>query len=114
MQKFLLFCQHLPKLTFIFQTMRLAGPDLRSVLCEGTDLDQYVQFNSQAEKQAFQDVSCSLTPQQLINAQRVLLQNLDPRKVVSSFYPGPHTQKHSFYKNKMRRIALLIETKAVQ
>ncbi|XP_070849905.1 phospholipid-transporting ATPase ABCA1-like [Chaetodon trifascialis] len=57
--------------------------NLRSILCEGTDLDQYVQFSSQAEKQAFQNVSCSLTPQQLINTQRVLLQNLDARKVLS-------------------------------
>ncbi|KAM9335582.1 phospholipid-transporting ATPase ABCA1 [Symphorus nematophorus] len=57
--------------------------NLRSILCEGTDLDQYVQFSSQAEKEAFQNVSCSLTPQQLINTQQVLLQNLDPRKVLS-------------------------------
>lgn len=56
---------------------------LRSILCEGTDLDQYVQFSSQAEKEAFQNVSCSLTPQQLINAQQVLLRNLNGRKVLS-------------------------------
>uniref|UniRef100_I3JKY4 P-type phospholipid transporter n=1 Tax=Oreochromis niloticus TaxID=8128 RepID=I3JKY4_ORENI len=56
---------------------------LRSILCEGTDLDEYVQFRSQAEKKAFQNVSCSLTPQQLINTQQVLLQNLDARKVLS-------------------------------
>ncbi|KAM7366213.1 hypothetical protein PAMP_015672 [Pampus punctatissimus] len=57
--------------------------DLRSILCEGTDLDEYIQFSSQAEKEAFQNVSCSLTPQQLINTQQVLLQNLDVRKVLS-------------------------------
>ncbi|KAE8279146.1 ATP-binding cassette sub-family A member 1 [Larimichthys crocea] len=57
--------------------------NLKSILCEGTDLAQYVQFNSQAEKEAFQNVSCSLTPQQLINTRRVFLQNLDPRKVLS-------------------------------
>ncbi|XP_041821372.1 phospholipid-transporting ATPase ABCA1-like [Chelmon rostratus] len=57
--------------------------NLRSILCEGTDLDQYVQFSSQAEKQAFQNVSCSLTPQQLINTQQVLLRNLDARKVLA-------------------------------
>ncbi|KAM6959867.1 phospholipid-transporting ATPase ABCA1 [Tautogolabrus adspersus] len=56
---------------------------LRSILCEGTDLDQYVQFSSQAEKEAFQNVSCSLTPQQLINTQQVFLRNLDERKVLS-------------------------------
>ncbi|XP_060886982.1 phospholipid-transporting ATPase ABCA1-like [Labrus mixtus] len=56
---------------------------LRSILCEGTDLDQYVQFSSQAEKETFQNVSCSLTPQQLINTQQVLLRNLDERKVLS-------------------------------
>ncbi|XP_053199909.1 phospholipid-transporting ATPase ABCA1-like [Scomber japonicus] len=57
--------------------------ELRSILCEGTGLDQYIQFSSQAEKEAFQNVSCSLTPQQLINTQQVLQQNLDPRKVLS-------------------------------
>ncbi|XP_030287307.1 phospholipid-transporting ATPase ABCA1 isoform X1 [Sparus aurata] len=57
--------------------------NLKSILCEGTDLDQYVQFSSQAEKQAFQNVSCSLTPQQLINTQQVLVQNLDARRVLS-------------------------------
>uniref|UniRef100_A0A665XFV1 P-type phospholipid transporter n=1 Tax=Echeneis naucrates TaxID=173247 RepID=A0A665XFV1_ECHNA len=56
---------------------------LRIILCEGTDLDDYVQFNSQTEKEAFQNVSCSLTLQQLINSQGVLLQNLDVRKVPS-------------------------------
>ncbi|XP_078132549.1 phospholipid-transporting ATPase ABCA1 isoform X2 [Sander vitreus] len=57
--------------------------NLKSILCEGTDLDKYIQFNSTAEKVAFQNVSCSHTPQQLINAQQVLLQNLDARKVLS-------------------------------
>ncbi|KAM9836585.1 phospholipid-transporting ATPase ABCA1 [Aulostomus maculatus] len=56
---------------------------LRSLLCDGTDLDEYIQFSSQTEKEAFQNVSCSLTPQQLINARRVFLQNLDSRKVLS-------------------------------
>ncbi|XP_063756662.1 phospholipid-transporting ATPase ABCA1-like isoform X2 [Eleginops maclovinus] len=57
--------------------------DLQSVLCEGTDLDKYFQFGSAAEKEAFQNVSCSLDPQQLLNAQRVLLTNLDGRKFFS-------------------------------
>uniref|UniRef100_A0A8D3AFE0 P-type phospholipid transporter n=1 Tax=Scophthalmus maximus TaxID=52904 RepID=A0A8D3AFE0_SCOMX len=69
---------------------------LRAILCEGTDLDDYVQFNSQAEKKAFQNVSCSLTQQQLINTQQVLLQNLDVRKVLSkvrfSHCPQPNDQ----------------------
>ncbi|XP_047448746.1 phospholipid-transporting ATPase ABCA1-like isoform X2 [Mugil cephalus] len=66
------------------QMMGIPGPgNLRSTLCEGTGLDEYVQFSSQAEKEAFQNVSCSLTPQQLINTQQVLLQNLDARKVLS-------------------------------
>ncbi|XP_028284635.1 ATP-binding cassette sub-family A member 1 isoform X2 [Parambassis ranga] len=56
---------------------------LRSILCEGTNLDDYIQFSSQAEKEAFQSASCSLTPQQLINTQQVLLQNLDRRRVLS-------------------------------
>ncbi|KAL7375204.1 hypothetical protein ABVT39_013723 [Epinephelus coioides] len=62
--------------------------NLKSILCEGTDLDEYVQFSSQAEKEAFQNVSCSRNPQQLINARRVLLQNLDVRKVLSGVSTG--------------------------
>ncbi|KAM3857848.1 phospholipid-transporting ATPase ABCA1 [Diretmus argenteus] len=59
-------------------------PDnLKSILCTGKNLDEYVQFSSPADKEAFQNVSCSLTPQQLINTRRVFLQNLDPRKVLS-------------------------------
>uniref|UniRef100_UPI003AADC61F phospholipid-transporting ATPase ABCA1-like n=1 Tax=Centroberyx gerrardi TaxID=166262 RepID=UPI003AADC61F len=59
-------------------------PDkLRSILCEGTNLDEYVQFSSLADKEAFQNVTCSLSPQQLINTQQVLLRNLDRRKVLS-------------------------------
>ncbi|XP_032400407.1 phospholipid-transporting ATPase ABCA1 isoform X3 [Etheostoma spectabile] len=57
--------------------------NLKSILCEGTDLDKYIRFSSTAEKVAFQNVSCSRTPQQLINAQQVLLQNLDAGKVLS-------------------------------
>lgn len=82
--RFNVVCHLLPKLGFIFQMTGVPRPgSLRSVLCEGTDLDQYVQFNSQAEKEAFQNASCSLTPQQLINTQQVLLQNLNARKVLS-------------------------------
>ncbi|XP_028420639.1 ATP-binding cassette sub-family A member 1 isoform X1 [Perca flavescens] len=64
--------------------MGISSPDnLKSILCEGTNLDEYIQFNSRAEKVAFQNVSCSRTPRQLINAQQVLLQNLDESKVLS-------------------------------
>lgn len=77
-------CQLVPKLLFIFQVTGIPRPgNLRSILCEGTELDQYVQFDSRAEKEAFRNVSCSLAPQQLINTQQVLLQNLDARKVLS-------------------------------
>ncbi|KAG7243353.1 hypothetical protein INR49_011809 [Caranx melampygus] len=69
---------------FVNPMMGVPRPgNLKRILCEGTDLDEYVQFRSQAEKEAFQNVSCSLTPQQLINTQQVLLQNLDVRKVLS-------------------------------
>lgn len=77
------------RLTAIFQMMALLTPmDLKRLVCEGTDLDQYVYFGSQTEKEAFQNVSCTLSPQQLINSQQVLLQNLQPRKVLSEVrYP---------------------------
>lgn len=66
----------------------LTPTDLKRRVCDGTELDQYVYFGSQAEKDAFQNISCALSPQQLINSQQVLLQNLQPRKVLSEVsYP---------------------------
>jgi len=85
----------LPQLVFTFQmTGMLETGSLRSTLCEGTDLDEYVQFSSQGEREVFQNVSCSLTQQQLINTQQVLLQNLDTTKVLSevSFPSLSHTE----------------------
>lgn len=68
----------------IFQTMALLTPiGLKRLVCDGTELDQYVYFGSQAEKEAFQNISCALSPQQLITSQQVLLQNLQPSKVLS-------------------------------
>ncbi|XP_027894445.1 ATP-binding cassette sub-family A member 1 isoform X1 [Xiphophorus couchianus] len=65
-------------------TTGIPRPDnVRSILCKGTDLDDYVQFSSQAQREAFQNVSCSLGEQQLIKTQQVLLQNVDVRKVLS-------------------------------
>uniref|UniRef100_A0A8C6U9M4 ABC transporter domain-containing protein n=1 Tax=Neogobius melanostomus TaxID=47308 RepID=A0A8C6U9M4_9GOBI len=78
--------------------------NLRRVLCEGTGLDEYIQFSLTAEKKAFQNVSCSLSPQQLINTQQVLLQNLDARKVLFAVRPifvatsSSHTT-HAFCQN---------------
>uniref|UniRef100_A0A8C6WUV1 P-type phospholipid transporter n=1 Tax=Neogobius melanostomus TaxID=47308 RepID=A0A8C6WUV1_9GOBI len=70
------------------QMMGVQTPEnLRRVLCEGTGLDEYIQFSLTAEKKAFQNVSCSLSPQQLINTQQVLLQNLDARKVLFAVRP---------------------------
>lgn len=69
---------------FAVQMMGMATPGgPRAVLCEGRGLDQYILFASRAEKEAFQNVSCSLSPRQLMNAQRVLLQNLDGGKLRS-------------------------------
>lgn len=69
---------------FAVQMTGAAAPsDLRAVLCQGEDLDRYILFGSRAETEAFQNVSCSLSPSQLISAQRVLLLNLDGGKLLS-------------------------------
>lgn len=69
---------------FAFQMTGTAAPgDLRGVLCEGRDLDRYIMFGSPAEKEAFQNVSCSLSPRQLIDTRRELLRNLDGGKALS-------------------------------
>lgn len=69
---------------FAFQMMGIAAPDdLRGLLCEGRDLDRYILFDNPAEKEAFQNVSCSLSPRQLIDTRRELLRNLDGGKLLS-------------------------------
>lgn len=57
--------------------------DLRGVLCEGRGLDRYILFGSAAEKEAFQNVSCSLSPRQLIQTRQELLRNLDGGRLLS-------------------------------
>ncbi|XP_061620276.1 phospholipid-transporting ATPase ABCA1-like isoform X1 [Phyllopteryx taeniolatus] len=61
----------------------LAPGHLWSVLCKGEDLNQYIQFASPLDREAFQNASCSLGPQQLSDTQRVLLQNLDLSKALA-------------------------------
>ncbi|XP_056156372.1 phospholipid-transporting ATPase ABCA1-like [Lampris incognitus] len=56
---------------------------LRSIVCEGTNQHEYIQFSSPAEKKAFQNVTCALSPQQLANSRQVVLQNLDATKVLN-------------------------------
>lgn len=69
---------------FAFQMTGInTASDLRGVLCEGRGLDRYILFSSREEKAAFQNVSCSLTPQELISTQQVLLRNLDGEKLLS-------------------------------
>uniref|UniRef100_A0A7N8WV91 Phospholipid-transporting ATPase ABCA1-like n=1 Tax=Mastacembelus armatus TaxID=205130 RepID=A0A7N8WV91_9TELE len=96
---FLLFVTCYQSWCCFFQMMGIPRPgNLGRILCEGTGLDEYVQFSSQAEKEAFQNVSCSLPPQQLINTQQVFLQNLDVRKVLSEVSFSccfPHNQQIS-------------------
>ena len=66
------------------QTMGVSGDPMR-VLCEGTaPLDDFIQFHSPAEEEAFVNVSCSLDPQQLRESQRVFLRNLDQRKLLTA------------------------------
>lgn len=78
--------------------MAIPTPDrLRSVLCEGGNLDEIVQFGSQAEKEDFQNVTCALSPQQLRDTQRAFLRNVDLRKVLSevSRYCRPQPNGHA-------------------
>ncbi|CAL8385336.1 unnamed protein product, partial [Arctogadus glacialis] len=76
--------QSLMKANVTIDPMMAVAGDPRGVLCEGTaPLDEFIQFQSQAEKEAFVNVSCSLEPQQLRESQRMFLQNLDQRKLLT-------------------------------
>uniref|UniRef100_A0A8C8J4V0 P-type phospholipid transporter n=1 Tax=Oncorhynchus tshawytscha TaxID=74940 RepID=A0A8C8J4V0_ONCTS len=58
--------------------------NLRTTLCNGTTLDRYVEFTSASDKEAFQNVSCSLPAQQMRRAKEVFLQNLNTSKILTN------------------------------
>ncbi|MBN3310240.1 ABCA4 protein, partial [Amia calva] len=55
--------------------------NLNHILCNKTELKQYIVLNSSAAQDIFQNISCSLTPQQLEITREVLLRNLDTQKL---------------------------------
>ncbi|XP_058240814.1 phospholipid-transporting ATPase ABCA1 isoform X4 [Hemibagrus wyckioides] len=57
--------------------------DLQSTLC-GSSVDRFLEFNSTIQRQEFQNVTCSLTPNQLLQTRAVLVQNLDNRKLLAA------------------------------
>ncbi|KAK3507292.1 hypothetical protein QTP70_013547 [Hemibagrus guttatus] len=57
--------------------------DLRSTLCSSS-VDRFLEFNSTIQRQEFQNVTCSLTPNQLLQTRAVLVQNLDNRKLLAA------------------------------
>nr|AYM45136.1 ATP-binding cassette subfamily A member 1-like protein [Carassius auratus] len=60
-----------------------ADGDLRSLLC-GPSVSRILDFNSTNQKEEFQNITCSLTANQLLQARRVFLQNLDNMKLLNA------------------------------
>uniref|UniRef100_A0A8C2KTR9 ABC transporter domain-containing protein n=1 Tax=Cyprinus carpio TaxID=7962 RepID=A0A8C2KTR9_CYPCA len=60
-----------------------ANGDLRSLLC-GPSVDRILDFNSTNQKQEFQNITCSLTANQLLQARQVFMQNLDNMKLLNA------------------------------
>ncbi|XP_016348530.1 ATP-binding cassette sub-family A member 1, partial [Sinocyclocheilus anshuiensis] len=60
-----------------------ADGDLHSVLC-GPSADRILDFNSANQKEEFQNITCSLTANQLLQARRVFMQNLDNIKLLNA------------------------------
>ncbi|XP_026071559.1 ATP-binding cassette sub-family A member 1 [Carassius auratus] len=60
-----------------------ADGDLRSLLC-GPSVSHILDFNSTNQKEEFQNITCSLTANQLLQARRVFLQNLDNMKLLNA------------------------------
>ncbi|XP_061107852.1 phospholipid-transporting ATPase ABCA1-like [Conger conger] len=64
------------------QAMRLSRDnDLKDVLCNGTALE----FNSSADKETFQNISCALTPRQVNDTRDAFQRNTDRRKLAAAF-----------------------------
>ncbi|XP_047672257.1 phospholipid-transporting ATPase ABCA1 isoform X1 [Tachysurus fulvidraco] len=57
--------------------------DLRSALCSPS-VDRFLEFNSTIQQQEFQNVTCFLSPSQLLQTRDVLVQNLDNRKLIAA------------------------------
>uniref|UniRef100_A0A4W4EA14 P-type phospholipid transporter n=1 Tax=Electrophorus electricus TaxID=8005 RepID=A0A4W4EA14_ELEEL len=57
--------------------------DLRSTLCSSASVEHYLEFNSTSHRQEFQNITCSLTSNQLRQTAEVFIRNLDNRKTVS-------------------------------
>ncbi|KAJ8416450.1 hypothetical protein AAFF_G00357380 [Aldrovandia affinis] len=53
--------------------------NLKNVLCNGT----FLEFNSTADKEAFENISCALTPQELRETRKAFQQNLNVEKLAS-------------------------------
>ncbi|KAJ8008300.1 hypothetical protein DPEC_G00103410 [Dallia pectoralis] len=58
--------------------------NLKNSLCNGVTLDRFVEFSSISDKEAFQNVSCSLTVQEMSQTRDVFLQNLDMRNILTN------------------------------
>ncbi|XP_036439062.1 phospholipid-transporting ATPase ABCA1-like isoform X2 [Colossoma macropomum] len=61
-----------------------AETNLRSTLCSSTSVDRYLEFNSTIQRQEFLNITCSLTPNQLLQTREVLVRNLDNRKLATA------------------------------
>ncbi|XP_057192343.1 phospholipid-transporting ATPase ABCA1 isoform X2 [Triplophysa rosa] len=59
------------------------GGDLRSVLCSAS-VDRILEFNSVSQKEEFNNVTCSLTADQLRTTSQVFSQNLDNMKLLAA------------------------------
>ncbi|XP_062865086.1 phospholipid-transporting ATPase ABCA1 [Trichomycterus rosablanca] len=58
--------------------------DIHSVLCNNYSLLRYFEFSSFSNMMEFQNITCSLTPSQLYQAQVVFLQNLDSMRLMAA------------------------------
>ncbi|XP_064201003.1 phospholipid-transporting ATPase ABCA1-like isoform X1 [Anguilla rostrata] len=55
--------------------------NLKDILCNGTVLE----FNSTADQETFEKISCSLTPKEITETGNVFRQNVDSQKLASTF-----------------------------
>ncbi|XP_039525174.1 phospholipid-transporting ATPase ABCA1-like [Pimephales promelas] len=58
--------------------------DLRSVLCSDESVNRILEFNSSNQKADFQNITCSLTANQLLQARQVFMQNVDNMKLLNA------------------------------
>nr|XP_033770847.1 phospholipid-transporting ATPase ABCA1-like [Geotrypetes seraphini] len=85
---------------------------LQHIVCNKSELKEYVKFNSSEELAIFQNISCSLSTEEMKTASDIFLKNIDPLKfsmIVTDAARIKSTKKMQLIRNTMRDVQTVIK-----